>query len=229
MAITVNIDTVTFDTPVTTGTITDSSVYTSPTRAAVGVYVQVYKTDYRGARQKLVTTGNGVDPPDDDTIWTFPYDSDGYHEILYVAIPDYAAGTYNLYDAVYSPANNWVFRSKIGSNNNSLPGSATSDANWEYIAEPYLLADNDGLATESTNITSQVLRKILYPATKICFGDQAGEAALEGYSTATRRQDVQLYEFLGLCTDAMKIAENRQEYTSGEKIARRAAAACAEA
>jgi hypothetical protein len=228
MAITIDLSNITVDTTAETGTIVDATVYTSPSRATCGVFVKVYKVDHAGNKTYLTTTGNNADE-ETDTQWEFDYDTDGWHQILYVAVPDFAVAAYNQYDAVFRPSSNAVYRAKT---NTSITTETDLDntTNWEVISDPTALCLNVGAANESDNLTAltsiTTLNTVLYPITKENFGTKTGEAFLEASSTYRRSEDVRLYELLGLAVDGMNIANNRQEYSLGEIIARRAISLC---
>jgi hypothetical protein len=226
MAITKNLTT-TISLVTDTGTIVDSSVYSSPTRVTCGVYVKAYKTEYDGNKLALATVGNTADP-NTDSSWTFPYNSDGWYKIAYMAIPDYVTpGTpYNLYDAVFDPAAKVVYRSKIAANSSALNVTAS----WEVISDPAALAFNVGAANESLNISNvavtgvTVLNSVLTPIITEAFGTQAGKAFLEASSDYKRSQDVRTHELLSLALKAIAVADARQNYSEGEIFARRATA-----
>lgn len=227
MAITVNVSGITINTTAGTGTITDASVYTSPTRATVGVFVKVYKIDHLGAREALVTTSD-TGLADTAAVWTFTYPTDGRYKILYVAAPDYSgAVTYAQYDAVFNPTSGGVFRSKSAGNIGNALNNTTF---WEPIPDPATLAFNIGTAQASPNLNTNTsvaaVDTILFAITKENFGTKASEAFLEASSTYRRSQDVRTYELLGLAVDGMNIANDRQEYQLGEIIARRAISLC---
>ncbi len=224
MAITINLSNITVDTTAETGTIVDGGTYTSPSRATCGVFVKVYKVDQAGNKTYLTTTGNNGDE-ETDTQWSFEYDTDGWPQILYVAVPDFAVASYNQYDAVFRPSSNAVYRAKT---NTSLTTETDLDntTNWEVISDPTSLCLNVGATNESDNLTAltsiTTLNTILYPITTENFGTITGEAFVEATSTYKRSEDVRMYEMLGLAVDGMNIANNRQEYALGEIIASRA-------
>lgn len=206
--------------PYTSHTITDASTYTSPTRAAVGVFFKGFKKDYLGNRTSLTTTGNDSDP-NTDVSWAITYTIDGWYEYLYAAIPDYDAGTtYALYDCAFDTGTAVAYRSLQDGN----VGNALSNTSyWEVVSEPWLLYDNVGEVNESANITVYSYNRVLSPITKKAFGDCTALAALEARSDAKRSIDVEKYEFIGLAVDAMYNEDERLSFSSGEKIARRAA------
>jgi hypothetical protein len=228
MAITIDLSGITVDTTAEEGTIVDGSTYTSPSRAGCGVFIKVYKTDLNGNRVALDHEGNATGP-NDDTSWTFDYDTDGWHQIFYIAVPDFAVASYVLYDAVYRPSSEAVYRAK-GAVSITTEADLDNTADWEVISEPTSLCLNIGASNESDNLTAitsiGIYNIVLGPITKENFGTKAGEAFLEASSTYRRSEDVRMYELLGLAVDGMEIANNRQEYSLGEIIARRAISLC---
>ena len=213
--------TVSVPSPFILGILTDASDYSgAPLRADVGVFVKVFKKDTLGNRTSLTTTGN-TSNPDTDTAWTFTYTTDGHYEALWAVVPDYNVGTtYALYDVAFAPGTGIVYRSLQAAN---IGNAVTDTAYWEVLSEPWLLYDNVGGATESLNATVYSYNRVLGPITKKGFADCSGQAALEACSDCKRSIDVEKYEYLGLAVDAMADKDSRQEYTDGEKIARRAA------
>lgn len=225
MAITISLVDPVIDLTANTGVIVDASTYTSPSRATCGVYVKVYKTDYTGAREYLTTTSNNGDA-NTDSQWTYTFTTDGWCQVAYVAVPDWAVTTYAKYDAVFDFTNKIVYRSKIAANVVANLASLSNTTNWEVISDPTSLVFNIGTAIQSVNLntnTSVVLLNVLpYPITKVNFGTVTGNAFLEASSDYKRSQNVRLYELLGLAVDGMKVAIDRQEFSKGELYARRA-------
>jgi len=229
MAITIDLSNITINLETKIGTVTDASVYTSPTRAVTGVFLKVYKSDYKGSLNTQTTTGNTVNP-DTDVSWVFPFDKDGWYQLFYVAVPDWAVATYAKYDVVFNPVAGIVYRSKIVSNSVTVVGDLLVTANWEVISDPTQLCFNIGTTTASVNLNTNtsisIENVILYPNTKVNFGNQTAIAFLEATSNYKRAEDVRLYELLGLAVDGMFIANERQQYALGELFARRAASLC---
>lgn len=225
MAITKDLSDITIDLDNDVATIVDGSTYSSPARSAVGVFVKVYKVDVDGARTELETTGNDSDPNTDDE-WEIAWSTDGWHQIFYVAVPDWAVASYSRYDAVYDYTNNIVYRSKVNSNSVTVIGDLANTTNWEVISEPTSLCLNVGAANESANITAitgiDVFNTVFYAEIREAFEEHVGSAFVEATSDYKRSQDVRLYELLGLAIDGIKVAINRLEYSLGEIIARRA-------
>jgi hypothetical protein len=229
MAITINLSNVTVDLDAETGTLVDGTTFTSPVRSGFGVFVKVYKVDYNGGRVYLTTTPNSSDP-EAVTQWTWAWDTDGWHQIFYVAVPDWAATTYAKYDAVFDDSANIVYRSKVNSNTVTVVGDLANTTNWEVISDPTSLCLNVGTASASANLNTLTSittgNVILYPETLDNFEEQTGLAFLEQTSSYKRSEDVRLYELLGLACDGMEIANTQQEYALGELYARRAISLC---
>jgi hypothetical protein len=228
MAIVIDVSDITVDTVTSTGTIVDGSTYTSPVRASAAVYLKVYKLDLQGNRTDCVTVGNNTGP-EDVTQWEFEYDSDGWHQIFYVAIPDFAVASYVLNDVVYRPSNGTVYKAK-GATSIAAEGDLDNTANWLVVTDPILLCltiDTTDVPPNLVTLTSiSVSNTVLYPITRENFGTKTGEAFTEATSNYKRSQDVRMYELLGLACDGMNIANSRQEYSLGEIIARRAISLC---
>lgn len=224
MAITINLTNIAVDLTTGIGTIIDGSTYTSPSRATCGVFLKVYKTDYNGNKSVLETTASPIDP-NTTSQWTYPHTADGWHQIAYVAPPDYAGGTtYARYDAVFDPSGLGVYRSK---SNGNIGNALNNTTFWEPISDPSGLAFNVGTATESVNLTTltaqTVYNIVLYPITQKEWLDETGESFLEASSDYKRPQDVRRVHLLQIATFSMDLANNRQEYSEGEIFARRAA------
>lgn len=202
-----------------TVTITDSTSYSSPSRATCGVYVNVYKTSYDGSQESLTLTLDNADA-NSTASWTFDLDVDGWFQAYYVAPPDYSAGaTYAKYAAVFDPTNSLVYRSKQAGN---IGQSLLNTTWWEPITDPAALAANDGLVTESANTDTAVFNKIYTVQTEQARDEQAVEAAVECCGDCKRGTDVDLFEFLDLMVEGMISAETLNEFAQGERIARRA-------
>lgn len=223
MANTLAVGTITTDLTASTITITDGTTYSSPARAGVGVFMDVYKVDYNSAKTLLTTTGDASDA-DSDATWTSTFTTDGWYKIVMVAPADYAGGTtYAQYDAAFDPATDYVYRSKTAGNTGN---ALTNTTYWERITRPTDLAFNVGTATASANLDSLIYNTILYPITRVNFGTKTGEAFLEASSDYRRSKDVRLYELLNVAVNAMNLANDRAEYAEGEKYARRAISLC---
>jgi hypothetical protein len=203
------------------GILTDNTVYGTggnPARADVGVFVVGQKMKFDSTIDSTLTvTGNHSDPETDST-WTFNIPKDGWFRFLFVAPEDYAGGTtYALYDAVFDPTTNNVYRSlQSGNVGNSLGNTSF----WELIADPAQLALNSGEANESTNLASQVYQVGLFPNSEYAYASQIAIASQEG-GDAEREQNVTLYELLAVFVDGGYIRDDRSEFSQLEKLARR--------
>jgi hypothetical protein len=202
-----------------TFTQTDASTYGSPLRNAVGVYVSVFKVDYQGNRSPLTTTSDASSPTT-DSVWTTIFTADGWHQSLYAAIPNYSAGTYNLYDCAYVPSNKTSWISSIASNNNALTGSGGTG--WVQLSDPSQIALNAGAINESLNCTTAILNFVLYPLVKQQFGIQTGVAFLEQSTDSKRTKDVLKYHLYALAVDGIRQANSALNYALAEIFARRA-------
>ncbi len=205
---------------VSTFTLTDNSTYSSPSRASVGVYLSTYKTDYAGNNLIATSVSNNLNPAT-DSIWTVNYGSDGWYQSYYVAIPNYTAGTYNLYDCAYIAANKTTWQSTIAANSNALTG--TGGTGWIQLSDPTQLVKNIGLTNQSNNITSGIVNFIQYPTTEQQAGLQVSTAFLEESTTAFRNKDVRSYNMVTLALNGMKYAANAGNYGQAEIYARRIA------
>lgn len=194
---------------------TDEGVYTSPTRTGVGVYLKMYKVDQSSVRTELDITPNSADA-EVVSSWTVEYTVDGHYQGDYIAVPDYDNGTaYVLYDVVY--LGGVVYRALQSTTGNTPPNVTY----WEVISDPTSLVANDGEANESANATVYVFNDILTADTEYLFGNIAEEVALEFGNTSAREEDVETYEMVAVLLDGMWIAAVRQEFSNGEKIARK--------
>lgn len=228
MAITISFPANNVTTDLSTNKVTfiDGTTYTSPVRTSQGVFFKVAKVDVDGTRTILTTTPNNSDPASASTnTWVCNFIKDGWYQGLFVAAPTYSAGvTYAIYDAVYDPGTKLVYRSKVNSN---LGNAVANTTFWELIPDATTLALNIGTSIQSNNLNTNTSATIvnfgLYPKTKVAFGESTGNAFLEATSTYKRSEDVREYELLGLAVAAMQIADSRQEYSSLELYARRAA------
>lgn len=200
-------------------TVTDGTTYTNPTRSGCGVFVKIYKVDFRGSEEPLSTSSSD---PETDSVFTTEYTVDGHYRFKYVAVPDYAGGTtYSIYQASFDPSNNKVYRSK---SNGNVGQSLVNTTYWEEIPDPVTLANNKSTATESTNIDSLVANKIFNNLTVIKRNEAAIDASVEQDLDAERNKDVDRFRLLDIFVEGLSAADTYQDYTKGERIARRAEA-----
>lgn len=204
-----------------TFTLTDNSTYTSPARNAVGVFLTVFKTDYKGAMSPLTSSSDDSDPAT-DSIWTVIFSSDGWHQGLYVAVPNYNGGTtYAKYDAAYDTSSKQVYVSSIAGN---IGHALSNTTYWSVVSDPTTLALNVGLSNESANITATTLNFVEYPYIKQGFGTQTGIAFLEESTDAKRTKDVRKYHLLELAVNCINESDIAGDYQTAEIVARRASA-----
>lgn len=203
---------------VASATITDTTVYGAPNadRADLRVFVKHYKVDTASIESALTLTSDTSDAQT-DAVWTWTYDSDGYHKTYYVAIPEYSAATsYNIYDAVFDPATDLVYRSKSSGN----VGQSLTDTNFYLpITDPASLAANYGEATESVNITSLVYTRVLTPLSQQAYGNLIGTNC-----ACTDCDDDDIipdYNIFSLWLNGAITADTRTEVLQGELICRR--------
>lgn len=203
----------------TTVTVTDSTTFSSPARAVVGVFLNIYKVDFQGGETLLTTTLDN-DDPDSTSTWTFDLDLDGHYRYKYVAPPDYSGGTtYAIYDAVYDATTNLVYRSK---SNGNVGNSILNTTFWEPILDPPTLADNDGEANESLNTDTSIVNRVIGTLTADKRDQNAVDASMECCLDCERNKDVDLFTLLTLFAKALEKADSSSEFNKGERIARRA-------
>lgn len=220
MSLDVTLSVASYQSDRTEATIEDNTTYggANPARSALGVYLKMYKVDQEGVRTALDITPDNADA-ELTAEWVFELTEDGHYQGDYIAVPDYDGATaYVTYDVVYSGG--VVYRA-LQSTTGNAPPNATY---WEVIADPTTLVANDGEANESANATVYIFNDILTPNTEYLFGNIAEDVALEFGTTAAREEDVETYEMVAVLLDAMWIAATRQEWSRGEKIARKAEA-----
>lgn len=202
------------------GTLTDETVYGTggnPARAAVAVYISGEKVKQDGTVDYDVTVsyGSGTDETD-ATTFTFDIEKDGRYKFKYAIIPDWDSGTaYSTYDVSYRAG--VVYQAIQGTTNNQPPNATY----WSVVTEPTALLDDVGTASEAGNLAYQEFNQIIYPFSKVGFGNASEEAALECCSDCERGEDVKLYELMGVLVDGMSICNQREKWQRGEKLARK--------
>lgn len=206
------------------GVITDNTVFTSPARASVGVFLSGDKMKKDNTVSEVLTVTSNNNNPETDTAWTFTRPDptqvlkDGWTRFKYVAVEDYSGGiTYALYDAAFDPATNNVYRSLQASN----VGHALSNISWwELISDPSSLALNKGEANESANIASLIYEIEVSATAELAYANLIWlNSQLSG--EADREQNVDLYELFDIWVNALYVADDRSEHPQGEIIARR--------
>lgn len=194
------------------GVMTDATTYGSPNadRADVGVYITGNKLKQDGTIDFAVTI-TAFDP-DTATTFTFDIPKDGHYQFTFVVADDWSAGTYNANDLVFYSDGNFY---QTPSSTSATPGTAP----WVVVTDPAALI---GASNEPANITYQIKGEIVYPFSKAAYGDATETAALDCCGDCERGEDVKTYEMLGVLIDGMNVANQRQKYSKGEKISRKA-------
>lgn len=196
--------------------VTDTTTYTNPTRANVGVFVKVFKVNFSGLEVALATTSDDEDPGT-DSVFTCSLDQDGHYRYKYIAVPDYNAGTtYALGEVAYDTVAFGVYKSKQAGN----VGNALSDtAFWEAISDPTSL-----IASSPANADTATVNKVVSTLTEDKRNTLAITAAVEQSTDAYRLKDVRSFELVDLLLAGLQAADSAGEFNIGEKIARRAEA-----
>lgn len=200
------------------GTLTDATVYggANPARADVAVYLTGEKIKADGTVDYDLTVDTYT--PTSATTFTFDIEDDGWHKFKFAIIPDWNVATaYVTYDVVNDAG---VVYQAIGATTGNQPPNASY---WSVVTTPTDVIDSDGTAAESGNLQFQVLEQIIYPFSKVGFGNACEAAALECCSDCERGEDVKLYEIMGVFVDAMSICNQREKFAKGEKIALKSA------
>lgn len=210
----------------TEGLLTDNTVYGAPevVRADGAVFVTGQKMDADSTVYSTLTlTGNDEDPQT-DVSWVFNIPRDGWHRFLYAWIPDYAAGSYDMYDAVQDPATGIVYRSLVDSNvltgGNEVTELGDTD-NWEVIDDPGALALNTDEANESLNIETQVYSVNLIPNGEYGYASAISEAAEQCCHVDCSLNDLFAYIRLMSMIEGCQVRSDRSQFAQGERIARR--------
>jgi hypothetical protein len=200
------------------GVLNDETVYISPQRVDVAVFVSAFKVNSSSVQTPVTVTPNNADPGV-VTFWSFDIATDGWYQFYYTAIPDYdPVGTYAIHDAVYDPISGKVYKSLSNSN----IGIALSDTlYWQEVLIPATLAGNEGLATESTNIDASIYQRILTPKVDRLYGDKAVQIARECCSDCEIAEHIDEFEIVFALREGALISEERLEYADGEKMIRR--------
>lgn len=208
----------------TQGVITDNTVFTSPARSGVGVFLSGDKMKRDGTVNEILTVTSNDGDPELDSAWSFTRPDptqalkDGWTRFKYVAVEDYAGGTtYALYSAAFDPTTNGVYRSKQASNT----GHALSDTSWwEAIADPTTLALNKGETNESLNIASLVYEIQVTATGELAYGNIIWQVSMLS-GDATREENVDTYELIDIWINGDYVADDRSLHMQGEVIARR--------
>jgi hypothetical protein len=198
---------------------TDETVFGTggnPARADVRVFVDAFKMNYENEETDLTVTPDD-DDPQTDAAWVYPYSTDGWYKIYYVAIPLYSGATsYSIYDAVADSSTDIVYRSLSNGN----IGNALSDtAFWEVITDEAGLANNKGTASESLNINSLVYQRVFSYNSQYTYSNLIREqCACTDCDESTLMQN---YAIFSLWLNGAIVADQRTEVLDGELLARR--------
>jgi hypothetical protein len=204
----------------TEGVLLDGTTYSSPVRTGVGVFVSGRKMLYNSSVESTLTIVGDDNDPETDSQWTFNIPKDGWFRFLIVSVPDFnAASTYAIYDAVFDPATNKVYRSK---QNTNTTDTLTDTAWWEEITDPGSLASNEGEANESANIDSLTYEPGIFPNSEYGFANQIADAS-EKYLTSFSipDEDLETYSTLAVLVDGEYVHSDRSQMSQAERIARR--------
>lgn len=218
MALTFDIDNLTFTEDLATGTVTDNTTYGGGEveRADAGVYLIGFKIDKDAVETNLNITNSD---PEAATTWTFAHAEDGWYAFVIFVIDDYSgATTYSLGQVVFDPTGDKIYKSLQASNT----GQSLSDgAWWEEItvAELYALIDT---ANEPDNIEYERWDTVTTEYTDKKFVDETLNNVPDIVNDYKLEKNVETYELLGVYLDAMSAACFRGEYSKGEEIARKA-------
>lgn len=203
----------------TTLTVTDSTVYTDPTRAGCGVFLSIFKVNVNGQETEEASTLDNEDAGVTGS-WTIGLTKDGHYRYKYIATPDYNVGTtYDQYDLVFDPASNVVYRSVVGTN---LGNAVSNDAFWVAIPDPVSIVDNVGTSIQSDNVDTLVFDKLVSTITADSRDTMAVHAAIECCTDSERLKNVSTYDLLDLFVAGIEASEAEGLFSKGERIARRA-------
>lgn len=200
-----------------TTTLTDATVYggANPARNTLRVFMSLQKMDVDSVGTVVALTASPNDP-ETVTSWSWTTQPDGWLKFYYVAIPAYGVGTtYAIYDAVYDSATDLVYRSL---SNGNLGNALSNVTFWEPISDPAALANNEGEANESLNITSLIYQRVL------TFNSQYEYAVLIGGNCACTDCDddeiIPPYNLFSLLLNGAIKADQWSEFVKGEQICR---------
>ncbi len=217
-SIQISISTITSDRA--SATISDETTYSSPARAAVGVFVGCYKMNGDSTVADTLTLVSNTDDPETDSEWVMQLDNgDGWYRIPAVSIPDFDDTlTYDIYDAVFDPSSGNVYRSKQNTNTQDSLANTTW---WELISDPAALALNEEEANESTNIDSTIYEVILSPNSEYEYANLISEVAEECCKVECSIENLLPYIRVAALVDGMYVHSDRSEMVAGERLARR--------
>lgn len=204
----------------TTAVLKDETVRTTPLRSAIGIFVKAQKINGDNSLKQNLTVVSDTNDPETDSQWTVTLDVDGWYRFLIAEIPDFnPSSTYAIYESVFDPSTNKVYRSK---QNGNTTDTLTDNTWWEEITDPATLASNEGETNESTNIQSLKYEVILLPNGEYGFSNVISEVS-ELYLTSAviPSQLLATYNLLALLVDGASVANDRSLFNQGERIARR--------
>lgn len=198
-------------------TLTDSTVYggANENRNELAVIARVYRVSQKLTKTPVSLTKNSPDPLVVST-FTYPYTDDGYTKFILLYVPVFDIGaTYATNDVVYY--NGVFYQSSASGNSGAIPPSG----NWAVITEENVFAALD-TATEPANVYKYEFSEVLYAYLAQKFGDYAAQAAIDCCTDCDRPARVLMYENLGVMLESVRIANQRSQYVSGERIVRKA-------
>lgn len=202
--------------------LTDDTVYGTggnPARSAVGVFVASYKMNYDNTVATTLDVTSDDDDEETDASWTIDYTVDGWYKTYFVIIPDFDnTDTYEIYDAVFNPSDNKVYRSK---QNNNTEDTLTNTTWWEEITGANIagLANNKDTATESANITSTIYQRVFRADSQYEFANQLSDQSK--FVDDDELDTLEDYILFAQWLDAAEVADSRSEVLDGEQICRR--------
>ncbi len=205
-----------------TGVLTNSTTYADPVRAATGLFAKGYKMNADATVASTLTLTGDESDPETDSEFSFNIPADGWFRFNIVSIPDFDnTDTYDLYDAVFNPSDNKVYRSLIADNTND---DLTVTTDWEEIDEDDIadLAENEGEANESANIDSLIYEPGLFPNAEYNFANQISEGSEEYLNSVNLPDDdLTAYRLMAILLDGMYVNADRSEMSQAERKARR--------
>lgn len=201
----------------TVAVLNDTTVYSSPARNTLAIYVGAYKMNQDSSVNSTLTLASDTDNPETASEFTIEILNDGWYRFPMIAIPDFDSGTtYSIYDAVYSAGT--VYRSV---QNNNTTDTLTDEAWWEEIETPSDLALNEGETNESENCDQLTYDVCLTPNSEYEFASEISDASEECCSVDCSLENLFRYVRLAALLDGMIVHSDRSEMSQAERIARR--------
>jgi hypothetical protein len=221
MALTVSLTPFAVNLVTNIGTVTDATTGYG-TRANYGVFVKLFRLDYLGNKTSIITTGNNSNPLTDAS-WAWTYVTDGWHQAWYIAPPVWTSVAFNQYDAVYYSPTSSVYQANAATVGGDVPGTSPK---WILQSDPTSLINLFGTAQAPANINTNTgyakVNTILFAIITYNYGNLAANSALEPCADCKRTWDVTQLQVMRGMLDGLVIASQRQDYSNGEKICRRA-------